>query len=486
MKNINGFIIDNGKLTEYGGLDEVVTIPENDVTEISDYAFSCNSKVKHIIIPSSVKEIEPRAFHKCENLENIFVHPDNRHYCDINGVLYNKSEDILLRFPCARKIFDIPESLKKFGKSAFWECKNLEIINIPEQMYDIRFGKLLESKSLKNIYVHPENKKMCDVDGVLFSKNKKILLKYPRNRTEKQYRIPDEVKELDTKAFKYCRFLDNIIFSDLHRIAHDAFKDCSGLLNIVIPDTVYYMGGDTFSGCTNLKSIKLPQHLKVLPCRTFENCVNLTNIELPYFLHTINWNAFENCTRLTDITLPDGLKIMDSGIFRNCRNLKKIKLPKKLQEIDGAFCDWNGLTEIVIPKSVTKIGTYSFCGCENLIKIKLPPHIKEIARSSFLACKNLKKIIIPDGVTAIRWMAFLWCANLSKVVIPDSVTIIETEAFLGCTKLKSLTIPKSVKKIEKNAFGNCDNLTLRVYEKSYAHGYARKYAIPHEIIKEGE
>lgn len=134
MKNINEFIITNGILKEYEGLNEVVTIPENDVTEISDYAFSCNSKVKHIIIPPSVKIIAPRAFHKCENLENIFV--------------------------------------------------------------------------------HPENKKMCDVDGVLFSKDKETLLKYPRNRTEKQYKIPEEVRELGNKAFKYCGFLKNIDFPE--------------------------------------------------------------------------------------------------------------------------------------------------------------------------------------------------------------------------------------------------------------------------------
>ena len=73
----------------------------------------------------------------------------------------------------------IPENVTKFEKEAFYECMSLKTLNIPEKVTDIGQNALSGCTSMTSITVDKANPNFCDIDGVLFTKDKKTLYQFP-------------------------------------------------------------------------------------------------------------------------------------------------------------------------------------------------------------------------------------------------------------------------------------------------------------------
>ena len=101
----------------------------------------------------------------------------------------------------------------------------------------------------------------------------------------------------------------------------------------------------------------------------------------------------------------------------------------------GAFKNQRGLTGLVLPKGVRRIGSSAFAGCIALMRM-----------------------VIPEGVNGVRWHTFFGCSSLKEVILPEGLMAIENEAFDDCCMLKSLTIPSSVVYIGERVFSGCCNL----------------------------
>ncbi|GHV15873.1 hypothetical protein FACS189493_0500 [Spirochaetia bacterium] len=122
----------------------------------------------------------------------------------------------------------------------------------------------------------------------------------------------------------------------------------------------------------------------------------------------------------------------------------------------------DGITSVVIPDSVTKIGAKLFYNGA-LTRITLSKNITVIPESAFEQCELLTAISIPSGVTTIGAKAFYRCMNLTTVSIPASVTSIGQQAFsanneYSAPKITTITIPAGVT-IGVYAFGYCSSLT---------------------------
>lgn len=116
------------------------------------------------------------------------------------------------------------------------------------------------------------------------------------------------------------------------------------------------------------------------------------------------------------------------------------------------FISWFSFKDIIIPNSVTKIGSYALSRLtqSKIGTITLPMSIKCINYGAFENSFAIKQIIIPNAITKIGNNAFNGCCNLNKINIPSSVVIISSYAFKGCYNLTSLTIPQTLKKLGKN------------------------------------
>jgi len=289
----------------------------------------------------------------------------------INGMKVNGIADNAL-FGSSRSII-LSDGITYIGY--FELLSRTEYIYIPKSVTEIApdaFSFNVLGGSISSINVDEENENFCDVDGVLFNKDKSRLLAYP-NAREGGYIIPDYVTELDRFAF----------FNSRH------------LTSVTIPASVKIIEDHSFGHTNSLETINVDDNNN-------------------YFC-TVNGILYsKDMTRL--ISCP-GAK---SG---NCI------IPEGVISIaDGAFCASN-VSSVSLPDSICDIGKYAFYLCYSLKSINIPQNVKRIEKYTFASCNSLETVALPVGLTSIGSYAFYSCDNLNKVVIPDSVTNIESRAF---------------------------------------------------------
>jgi hypothetical protein len=195
---------------------------------------------------------------------------------------------------------------------------------------------------------------------------------------------------------------------------------------------------------------------------------SLTQIVIPYeceiesqtyLVSRINGNMFNSCENLTSVVIPNTITSIGSYAFQKCYNLTQITIPNSVTSISDYMFSWCiNLKEINIPNTITSIGEYSFHRCENLTEVIIPDSVMSIGFQAFYNCINLKKVVIGNGITNISYAIFKDCEKLIDVRISNNVKTIERLAFCGCTSLIYITIPESVVNIEKKAFADCVNL----------------------------
>ena len=226
-------------------------------------------------------------------------------------------------------------------------------------------------------------------------------------------------------------------FINLKEISRAAFKDCSKLQSISIPDCITAIGDGAFFACLSLTSITIP---------------NSTT--------TIGHEAFYKCSSLTSITIPNNVTIIGFSAFSECSNLKSATIGSSVTTIrEWAFSGCCSLTSITIPDSVTEICLDVFKGCTNLLSVTMGEGVTRIESSTFVNCRNLKYIIFPKNLVQIDNNAFNGCCSLESIMLPEKLISIAEYAFTNCDALTDVTIPSSIVSICENTFYNCSSLT---------------------------
>ena len=284
------------------------------------------------------------------------------------------------------------------------------------------------------------------------------------------------IKGIGDSAFVNCKYLTSIAMPDLlERIGNHAFDGCSNLVSITFPfNRLQSIGNYAFYGCTGLISIAIPNSVTRIGEWAFSYCRGLTSMTISMSVTSIGDMAFYGCTGLSSLTIGNSVTSIGSGAFEGCSGLTSInflgsiedwcnKLWKTYQICNNNYLLYlNGVLQenIIIPNSVTSIGSWAFVRCSSLTSITIPNSVKSIGDWAFYGCASLTSLTIPNSVTSIGRDAFDNCTGLTTVTIGNSVTSIGEMAFYGCSSLTSVTIPNSVTSIGIDAFNNCISLTF--------------------------
>jgi LPXTG-motif cell wall-anchored protein len=169
------------------------------------------------------------------------------------------------------------------------------------------------------------------------------------------------ITEIAGAAFKGCTKLTGIVLPEgVTSIGNEAFRDCSGLTSATLPDTLISIGSRGFGNCTKLESIDLPEGLQSLGEAGFYNCPLLKKVDVPDGVTGLNNLMFAYCTGLEEVTLPGNLQSIGDRCFTSNYKLAKIALPETVKSM-GIYCfSFSGLKEIKIPAAMTAIGQNCF------------------------------------------------------------------------------------------------------------------------------
>lgn len=324
-----------------------------------------------INLTSGVKDFDGKNLEGCSKLQNILVESSSMDYVSVNGVLYDKNQTKIVKYPMGRiaNSYTIAATVKTIGEEAFSYAQFEQIV------------------------------------------------------------IPESVTEIESSAFEYCRNLTSVVIpNSVRTIGYMAFWGCSKLNSVQMSTSLSELESSVFYNCVNLREFTISKGIKEIASNAFENCTSLQTFNVDeenrWFaaddgvLYSYNMKTLIRCplAHYAEIfRVPDGVLTIADEAFEKCINLGKIVIPDGVIKIGSEAFSNTNITAIDMPNSINEIGYMAFWGCKNLEVFIIPENMSVIPSSMMYNCSNLKYVEIPRDIREIGSSAFHGCKSLSRI-----------------------------------------------------------------------
>ena len=420
----------------------IITIP-NTVTNIMEYAFLDCSGLSHIAFDGDAPKVEANVFKNCPKLKIIcyaegtsgWTNPWN----SIKTVCLNQEDILMVKQPLNQIVlpgFKVSFEAMVFSFSALsyqWYKDGAAIEGANDAAFVIESAQVADGGSYT-----------VRISNGYASVSRQATLRVDTERTgdpdsDFKYTLDGRVATITGYLGTNTNVaIPNIVEGCLvNHIGENAFRYCTCLTSITIPDGVTSFGYAAFAECPNLTSITLPDSLTSIGDSAFSECTSLTSITIPDNSVTLieEW-AFNDCTSLTSITIPDSVTDIGYGAFRNCTGLTKALMGNGLTHIwDYAFQACSSLSHIVFRGNAPSVEGFIFEGTDKLKNIYYqegssgwtnPWEYKETIglKQEDLVIINdpVNQIVMPDFKTSFE-IAVVSYSDLSYQWYKDGATI---------------------------------------------------------------
>lgn len=429
---------------------KTVSVSEN-VTGIGNNAFYDCSGLTNVSLPSTLISIGNNAFRDCEKLINV----------------------------------TLPAGLTKIGSGAFY-ATGIRKIEIPASVTSIGADAFGWCDYLSNITVDENNTAFSsDENGILYNKDKSLLIKYPCASAAESFVIPETVKEISEYAFENCYNLKTVgIPASVETIGYGAFFN-SYLENIIVDSDNKNYSNDGVGVLFDKNQTTLIQ---------FPVNSEVTSYKIPDSVTAVEDGAFHNNRSLKNVVVSSGMKALGDYVFLFCESLEYVHIPAETETIGEEIIDYTTAyicsdTEACYAKEYADANGYDFVVCgehstgrsivasgscgdytvwvlyddgelvisgtgamndfevndapwsdyaDTIVKATVNEGVTCLSNNAFNGCENLENIDISDSVESVGNCAFAGCSSIEEIIIPEGVTSINAEAFVGCTSLKTV------------------------------------------------
>ena len=426
-----------------------ISLPST-LTSIGDFSLSQCTSLTEIIIPSSLETIGAYAFQDCRMVSEIFI-PQS--VLNIGSSAFSRCNGL--------------GKIKAFSKLPISLGNSVNVFDYIDktlcQLY-VPFGSKSayqaadQWKDFQNIVeMEPTYEMPLQVEaGGLAS-----LLPQSVRDTITYLALTGSIDARDFKTMRdLMPVLANLDLSDVIIVEYigteGTLPDSWGSYTFpanALPNLAFYNGSNGIAKAT-LKTLIFPTYTESINDMAFYHCTGLTNIIIPESVVSIGINAFTGFSGLIEVNEDNDYYSGAEGILYN-------KIKTTLIQ-----CPTSKTGSLSLPETVTIIANEAFNGCSGLISLILPPALILIDNYAFNMCTGLTDITFPSSLTTINQGAFSKCFGLTTITIPGSVTAIGSAAFESCSNLSSIiafgTSPVNLSSVVF-VFNGVDKTTCTLY-----------------------